>query len=380
MVVDDQPANLKLLEGLLRSRGYQVRSFPRGKHALTAARQNPPDLILLDVNMPEMNGYEVCLQLKADARLKEVPVIFLSALNEVGDKLQAFQSGAVDYISKPFQFEEVQARVDAHSQLHRLRQALRRHNDGLEALVADRSQELAAAHARLKVLDHAKADFLQLVSHELRTPLNGLMGVGELLLEGSSADAELRDMFEQSRHRILTMIEDASVLLQIDLEDEFVSERVALASVLDRATAQAAAYGRPRDVTLERPSNMPGFVCGVEGLLIKALQCLLETAVRFANSGSAVRLASGESEGSIDLVIQSLGRTIPESLIPRFFDLLSIGEAVSADGDFGLGPAVASRILSLFDGSVAVQNRDPSGIQLKVSLRSAGSVESRESS
>ena len=118
MIVDDNPANLKLLEDMLLQQGHEVRSFPLGRLALAAAVKNPPDLILLDINMPEMNGYEVCERLKSNAELSDIPVIFLSALNETQDKVKAFRSGAVDYISKPFQFEEVHARVETHLKLH----------------------------------------------------------------------------------------------------------------------------------------------------------------------------------------------------------------------------------------------------------------------
>jgi response regulator RpfG family c-di-GMP phosphodiesterase len=123
MVVDDNPANLKLLEDMLRQRGYEVSSFPRGRLALDAAIQDPPDLILLDINMPEMNGYEVCERLKCDPRVAGIPVIFLSALNATEDKVKGFRSGGVDYVSKPFQFEEVQARVETHLKLRRAQQA-----------------------------------------------------------------------------------------------------------------------------------------------------------------------------------------------------------------------------------------------------------------
>ncbi len=123
MAVDDNPANLKLLERMLRQHGYEVLSFPRGRLALAAAEQGPPDLILLDVNMPEMNGYEVCEQLKSNPRLSGIPVIFISALNATEDKVKGFQAGGVDYISKPFQFEEVQARVQTHLMLRRALQA-----------------------------------------------------------------------------------------------------------------------------------------------------------------------------------------------------------------------------------------------------------------
>lgn len=119
MIVDDTPANLKLLEEMLRQRAYEVRSFPRGRLALAAAEHEPPDLILLDITMPEMNGYEVCEQLKSHTALSGIPVIFISALNATEDKIKGFQSGGVDYISKPFQFEEVHARVETHLKLRR---------------------------------------------------------------------------------------------------------------------------------------------------------------------------------------------------------------------------------------------------------------------
>src|SRR4051794_3315512 len=103
MAVDDNPANLKLLEDMLRQYGYEVRSFPRGRLALAGAEQEPPDLVLLDINMPEMNGYEVCEHLKASPALAGIPVIFLSALDALEDKVKGFQAGGVDYIPKPFQ-------------------------------------------------------------------------------------------------------------------------------------------------------------------------------------------------------------------------------------------------------------------------------------
>src|ERR1700758_3928296 len=105
IVVDDQPANLKLLEEMLKVGGYKIRSFPRGRMALAAAAQNPPDLFLLDINMPEMNGYEVCERVKSDPALSDAPVIFLSALNANEEKVKAFHTGGADYIPKPFSWK-----------------------------------------------------------------------------------------------------------------------------------------------------------------------------------------------------------------------------------------------------------------------------------
>lgn len=150
MVVDDQPANLKLMEEMLRQRGYAVRSFPRGRLALAAAAEQPPDLILLDINMPEMSGFEVCNRLKSDGKLASIPVIFLSASRETEDKLQAFRCGGMDYITKPFQFEEVQARVATHLQLNHLQRKLQMHNEWLEDSVRRRTREIE--ESRFEVL------------------------------------------------------------------------------------------------------------------------------------------------------------------------------------------------------------------------------------
>jgi two-component system, sensor histidine kinase and response regulator len=370
MVVDDQPANLKLLEDMLKLQGYGVRSFPRGRLALAAAAQKAPDLILLDINMPEMNGFEVCERLKSSPKLARIPVIFLSALNATEDKVKAFRSGGVDYVTKPFQLEEVQSRVETHLGLRRLQRALEEHADHLEELVRSRTRELAAAHTRLKILDQSKSDFLNLISHEFRTPLNGLLGVSELLLDDTE-DNELRGLFDQSRRRMLTILDHALLLTQIEVEGEkFASESVPLTVVLGAALEQASEFARDRQVLLESVPPVPAIVLGKEDLLVKAFQALLETAVKFSQAGETVRLASHSVSDAIHVEIDSRGRTIPVEALPTFFDLFSIGEAITPGGDLGLDPPLARRVLSLFGGSVTVENRQqPSGIHMTVSLR-----------
>jgi putative two-component system response regulator len=145
IVVDDNPNNLNLLEEILMQQGHSVRLFPRGRLALAAALNNPPDLILLDINMPEVNGYEVCEQLKSTPELSGVPVIFLTALDAPEDRLRGFQCGGVDYISKPFHIEEVQARVGAHLKLRRLQQKIETDNCRLQELVEIQVKKIADA-------------------------------------------------------------------------------------------------------------------------------------------------------------------------------------------------------------------------------------------
>src|SRR4030042_3861225 len=120
---------------MLEKKGYKIRPVTNGKSALHSIKIYQPDLILLDINMAEMNGYEVCSQLKNDERLKEIPVIFISALNDTSDKLKAFSIGGVDYITKPFQHDEVMARIDTHIKMHYMQIELEKHNTELESLV-----------------------------------------------------------------------------------------------------------------------------------------------------------------------------------------------------------------------------------------------------
>jgi putative nucleotidyltransferase with HDIG domain len=135
VIVDDNPNNLRVLSHMLQQHGYHVRAAMDGELALRSIATNPPDLILLDIRMPGIDGYEVCRRLKSQAELSEIPVIFISALQEIGDKVAAFQAGGVDYITKPFQLEEVVVRVNTHLSLYRLQ-------CHLEDEVAARTSEL----------------------------------------------------------------------------------------------------------------------------------------------------------------------------------------------------------------------------------------------
>jgi len=373
MIVDDTPDNLKLLEELLRERGYFVRAFPRGRLALAAAANEPPDLIMLDITMPEMNGYETCELLKADPRLASIPVIFISALNERLDKVTAFGCGGVDYVTKPFQFEEVQARVATHLRLRRLQAELEMHNDHLEEMIRVRTRELADAKERLAILDKTKSDFLTLISHELRTPLNGLFGLTDLVFmecEAKPEVIELKAPFEESRQRLLTILDDAMLLCQIEVEGtKFAPRPVALELILETARAKAGEFAKSRTVSLEVAPGCTGLVSGHEVLLTRAFQSLLETAVKFSRAGAAVRMSAIPAAAGIGLAIEATGRTIPPQALPRFFDVLAIGESITPGGDLGLGPPVADRILSLFGGSVTVVNREPPGIRFQIELQ-----------
>jgi len=195
LVIDDLPENLHLLVKMLTEKGYKVRATPSGKLAIKGIHKAPPDLILLDIMMPEMNGYEVCEQLKADERTRDIPVIFLSVLNEVLDKVKAFAIGGIDYISKPFQEEEVLVRVKTHLEKSFLQKSLQAKNEELAATL----QQLKATQEEL-IQSEKMAALGQLVAgvaHEVNTPLGAIRSSVENISSFLSENLEQLPSFFQ---------------------------------------------------------------------------------------------------------------------------------------------------------------------------------------
>ncbi len=165
LVVDDTPANLQMLADMLKRRGYRARPVPSGRLALLASKADPPDLILLDVNMPEMDGYDVCAELKKDPVLAAIPVLFISAYGETVDKMRAFAAGGLDYITKPFHVEEVEARVAIHLQLRR------------------QSRELETLLVKQRELEGMRDSMVHMIVHDLRAPLTAVFNYLDLVRE-----------------------------------------------------------------------------------------------------------------------------------------------------------------------------------------------------
>ena len=189
LVVDDNPKNIQVIGSLLREVGYSVGFAFDGQQALTLLNKtNDYDLVLLDVNMPVMNGFETCRAMRRNGNLMDIPVLFLTALNEINDVVSGFDAGGQDYITKPFNSEELLSRVKTHIELKHAKDQLKLVNQWLEEKVQERTKELQqanskleAANRELQALDKAKSDFLNIISHEINTPLNGIVGFVDIL-------------------------------------------------------------------------------------------------------------------------------------------------------------------------------------------------------
>jgi len=227
LIVDDKPENLRLLTSILKEAGYIVRQLRSGQMVLASVLDAPPDLILLDIMMPETDGYEVCRRLKGEERTRGIPVIFISALGDVADKIKGFSLGGVDYITKPFREEEVLVRVRNHLMLKMtenalrsalderkaLEERLREYSESLEEMVQERTEKLKKAQEelllkeRLAVLGH----FAGSVSHELRNPLAAIdSAVYFLKMKSDKEDEKLRKPLDQ----ISTNVKKATAIIQ----------------------------------------------------------------------------------------------------------------------------------------------------------------------
>jgi len=385
LIVDDIAINRMVLRVAFEAEGHTAFEAADGIEALGLLVREKVDAVLSDILMPRMDGYRLCHEIRTNIQLRDLPiVIYTSTYTSQSDENLARSVGADRYLKKPAPFQTVltalheaiaMPRTTPRPEAQQQVEVLKEYSDLLVAKLEQRNIELAEANGRLNILDASKNEFLRVISHELRTPVNGLFGVGDLILEGMPStedNRKLHAMFKLSRERLLSIMEDALLLTEIDVNArQFYSATVSLSDALISAVKSATTLAESRKVKFARPSRNMGLVVGDEDLLARALRSLLETAVKFSAKGKTVGLALELVADTTRVIIQSRGLTISSTAMPKFFDIFSIGEALTAGGDLGLGPAVAYRILSLFGASVSVANLEPAGIRLTVSLKSA---------
>lgn len=338
------------------------------------------DLVLLDILMPTMDGYEVLERMKEDQALRYIPVIMITAVDELESVVRCIEKGADDYLVKPFNPTLLKARINAclqkkelHDQQQRYQTLIEEHNQHLAELVRQKTYELAQANERLQILDKTKSDFLALIAHELRTPLTGILGAGEMLFEKHLDDLareKFKVIFQKSRSRLLTILDEALLLAQIEVSGEkFPLAALEIQPILSSAIELTSFFAKSRQARLPSVPSCGYQVIGESKLLLRAMVALLKTAVKFSSPEEMVQVACECQQETLLVRIRTKGRTIPEEALPRFFEVFSIADPITPGGDLGLGPAIAERIVKLFDGTVTVKNQDPPGIELNITLQ-----------
>lgn len=306
LVVDDTPANLDVLVEMLGEQGFRARPVLSGFLALQSARLQPPDLILLDVNMPEMNGYEVCQRLKADARLKDIPVIFISALHDTMDKVQAFDAGAVDYITKPFQFEEVKARVQTHLRTYRMQ------------------KELEQQYAAIKKLEELKDNLTHMIVHDMASPIQTIGLAVDLVLSGETGPGrENVEVLSRAADASRSLTEMVNSLLDI-------SRMEAGQMPLHPAEADLRHLAEEAAETMHLLAGAKEIRLAVQGpsvplhadtdLIRRVFINLIGNALKLTPKGGEVIITASASDGLARAEVHDTGIGIPEEYHERIFE------------------------------------------------------------
>ena len=368
LVVDDAPEELRLLALLLTDAGFRVRTARSGAEALAAAHERVPDLVLLDVDMPEMNGYEICRRFRDDPDLRAVPILFLSGLDASEDKLAGFAAGGVDYITKPFRIDEVRARLETHLELRRLRRE-----------AEERNRELDATVQRLRQVERLRHDLVQMVAHDMRSPLMGVSGYLELLeMEQGSLSEDHREFVGRALEAARTLVRHVDALLDADrLESDRLPLELGhhdLAQLIEQAIASLGPYGRPRVQWTERPDGGAKLDCDAE-LVARVVSNLLANALGFSEEEDPVEVSLRPANGDRWRVeVRDRGAAISPELVPRVFDTNATpGSARGRARSMGLGLAFCKLAVGAHRGEIGLTPGSAGGNTFWFELPSAPS-------
>lgn len=341
LVVDDTSANLRLLSQMLTENGYQARPVRSGPQALAAAQTLPPDLILLDIRMPGMDGYEVCKLLKADPRTRDIPVLFISALSETEDKIKAFTAGGVDYVTKPFQLEEILARVQTHLTLRSLQRRL-------EQQIVERDELITDLHA-----------YAHTVAHDLRNPIAVALGYADLLQGAEDLyPPEDRQLFLASLTEILLKMSTITKELLLLAEVRQMELRVAPVSMeqpVHEALERLAGEAKEAGAQIQAPEAWPsalGYVPWLEQVWVN----YISNAIKYGGSPAQIELGATEPiDGYVRFWVRDHGPGLTPEQQARLYSAFTRIDQGQAIGH-GLGLSIVQRIVTKLNGQVGVES------------------------
>lgn len=365
LLVDDTPDNLRLLSLMLTENGYKTRKVINGERALQAVEVVTPDLILLDINMPDINGYEVCRRLKKSDKTRDIPVIFISALDDVFDKVKAFQAGGVDYITKPFQVEEVLARVNTHLNIRKLQKQLQQQNSQLQEEI---HQRLSAeeANAQLKALETQLRQqlnvFLHAVSHDLRNPVIGTKmvlhnltnQVGETIQVPRKILERMQESNERQLGLINSLIETHAAEVwglklncqPLNLNSLVQSALIDLQPMLDKEAV----------ILRDRISPDLPLVMADSLQLVRLYQNLIGNALKHNPPGFCLTLDAQVENGFLRCTVADNGVGISKEQCDKIFDLYFQGKQKRQSVGLGLGLYLCYHIIQAHGGTIGVES------------------------
>lgn len=349
LVVDDTLANLRLLTEMLSERGYDARPVTNGQEALRVAVHEPPELILLDVNMPGMSGYEVCEQLKNTPELREIPVIFLTALSDTANKLKGFSVGGADYITKPFHVDEVLARVGVHLALHRAK------------------IELQQQYRRLCSLEQLRDDLVHMVVHDMRSPLSAMIITLELVLREAGPALNLQSIedLRMAINATTGLSRMTNDLLDVSrLEDGKLPLQLAACDLVAVAHDVHAAVGHlDRNRVIEVTTADPVVVSCDRGIVQRVLENLVNNAIKYTPSEGRITVAIEPRDNVARVVVRDEGPGVPPDERSRIFEKFGT-IAARKSGAFhsaGLGLAFCKLAVEAHGGNIGVDDAKPKG-------------------
>lgn len=349
---------------MLLARGYEVRFALNGQEALAAVARERPDVVMLDIQMPGMTGYEVCRRIKGDPATADVPIIFISALDQAVDKVEAFEAGGADYVDKPFQVEEVLARMQHQLRITRLQ------------------REMTDANQKLKELEQLKAMFAAMLVHDLRSPLAVIHTTLQILRSeknfASKEDESLVDLSAASMTRVLDLINDVLHIYRSDARDAAPAlVRLDLRPLLAACGEQARVLGLPQRVPVETTiaDGLPA-VMGNESRLDRVVMNLLANALKFSVAGKPVRLgarhvAADGGPGTVEITVADQGSGIAASDLPFVFEPYRQASATRLPG-VGLGLTIARRFVEMHGGTLTVASQLGVGTTFTIRIPAAG--------
>lgn len=365
LIVDDTPANLRLLSHVLSKKGYNHVEASTGKEAVQLAKEHEPDLILLDIMMPDMNGYEVIKEIKSDEFIQDIPIIFLSSLADTDDKIQGFKSGGVDYITKPFQKEETLARINTHLKIRFLQKQL---NERIKVL---RQREI-----ELSRLNQKKDDLVRMVSHDIKNPLTGIIGLVKLMRESDKISAEeqkqMLSVVEESGSNLLNMVREVLDRESKKTEPETLDySAVQVSELLERVISMNKAKSVVKEISLNytvHPKKLEA-VIDVNKVEI-AVNNLVANALKFTPSKGEIYVKASLDDHHLLFEVKDTGIGIPKKMQSDLFKdpLKHSREGTSGEVGTGLGLDIVQLYVELHGGEIWVESELDKGTHFFIKI------------